>query len=376
MQTLRAMALVALISSWGGAAQGAEFVTFQKNGLSVQVPRARAEVLRGYAAKFQRAGIPGFVNIYKMSPKAAGSFSPSGATLEVYVDRDSVNKWFNVIGDSIGFVTRDMPNRHSGPSSIRIGEQIFDFRAVRGMNVGDDLLPNEKPPEKKPGGPDKWVPLDIRGKASPYSEVTFPVTRAEKQALTAFILARHYQLFEKDGQKVAPVWRKDGAKIMTSSGNFRENLDAESCAHAVTSMLNPVWQNLFVQNLARIQKYGRDHNIPALAQASAQTIETIKGFQARTGVHVATGHVEILRTHYTVAPVVTVFNMKQTKDKDAAPWDTGLPQGERSQRLIDTLKWSFIGLTAPRVLPSRPADNQAANAQNRRMFFSEIAAGL
>lgn len=345
--------LIAIPSKIFAARSNRQTTTRCGNNVKVLISNTRATRLKTLAGTLKRINVPAYAALYKaksisISPNPKkdkfGSTPTEGATLVASVDRTNIHEWYSKVGQySIGFVSRSMPYLHKPTTLLRVGSQLYDYRAVRhDINAETNEV---------------FGPIDIRAKASGYTEATFLVSKTEFEAFSAFVQSRHLLLIHDDkGTPIQPRWLHTGAKA---------SLSIESCANACTSMLNPKWLEAFERSLPKIRQYGVEHNIPVLKNTSTRTVQVLKAFADRTGARVQTGFKEIIRANFQTADVITVFNGE------------GL-----GHNLLETLswkkgKWYGHGLTAPKVfLDLNPSEGPIKWYDSERLSLAAFASTL
>jgi len=297
-------------------------------GLSVE----RARLLKTTADRLARKSLGGYAALYR-------SKDQRGATLVTTVDGPGqIKKWFSAVGRcSVGLATSVLPGVNQGSSFVRVGQTLYYFKALRGM-------------EEHHGSP--CVPVDIRSKKGGLTEATFPATPAEMRALNAFYKARQLDLIrDGQGQAIKPQY-----KMLGATGTFA----TEGCTHTCTSAFNPLWWKAFEQNIPALRAYGTKHKIPELAAADATMVGQLKSFARRTA-GVQSGRKAVIRANFAKAPLITIFNsgMGHNPLRDLS-WRGG--------------RWN--GLTQPRVIHDRAPHEKSAAFLGERVSLRDFSRQL
>jgi hypothetical protein len=292
-----ALALPLLIAS---AIADAGSVVVRGQKLSVSLAPERARELGRINGQLLRAGLPGYVALYRSKGVAGALSVKEGATLLTTVERSNIARWLEAVGNaSVGFGLSQSPNLHinRGSSWVRIGTKLYYFKAVR-HQLNEKLGRADEAIDVRDTRPGERLTA-YGEKAGPLTEVTFPVTRPEMAAIAAFFMAREKGLItDASGCEILPAYKRLGAR-----GNLRE----EMCNQTTMSVTNPLWIEAFGRSVSGIAQYGREHSVPELAAANVEMTEHLSSFASRTS-GIQNGKKPVIRMNFPLAPLVTVLN--------------------------------------------------------------------
>lgn len=315
----------------------------------------RMSRLKQNARTLERAGLPGYAVKYNRTSSRVRSEDRAGALLVTAIDRRNVNTWNDKVGKhSVGFCTSAGVNSTGSSSGyVRVGSEWMSYSWVR-------------------GGSSSWGKEPITQHSSQLTEATFLVNDAELKAFKAFYYARNKSLIKDSrGNPINPGWVNPG----------KSNMKTEGCAGAASSGLNKSWVNAFKRNLASIKAYGRQNNIPELANAPDNAAQLLKAFINRVGAKQQTDPRTLVRHHAPTSDMITIFNqgftenpMQSVKWNRKIQWYTSYRTGRR-YRDRNNPNWNGMGYNNT-IFDLAPGERAKPTWNASRMTLSDFANSL
>ena len=197
--------------------------------------------------KLKRAGLSAqaYVTDWStLSAKGTGPFRSEGAMLVSPIKSTELATWMEKIGnDSIGFMVEKLPENIGHTAHLRVGDELYTFNEIQ----TDDfrVIGNANTREIR-----KLTSMIQADSRYAYTELTIPVSRAEKAAVLEFLeLRRSAQFIAQFDVKRGP---KKGELIDPDFDDARCTLLKESCGGTATSPFNPLWLEHFKSPAAKV----------------------------------------------------------------------------------------------------------------------------
>lgn len=374
MKTTTIFCCAALMVSSLASAQ--RMVNIQRTGRhGVVNARVNANLARGLKAdlqKMQRLGVESYLNLWQKGARASRTSLPmgSGAIMVTRVKNgtQAYQNWVREYApNTIGFMSTGNAQYPGGTGNLRIGDKFFSYSAVR----GEGRIQNMSSFNQE------------------HVESTFKTTPAEMKAFKAFFLARHHGLILKNGRTLLPEF----------DSHHASNLTIEGCAGASSSAIDAKregWMKYFGQSINHIRAQGRQLGIPALANADASMVQTLKGFMNRYKIDVNgrpyypvkqnTAPKSLVRIFGTYGGRITMLNVPTSGTNGRNQFEPNLikQKWDQTHAAHDQDKgWNGMGgKSGVHVLPDRAVgtafrnDSRSSSYKNVRLSAQEGVAAL
>lgn len=298
--------------------------------MTVRLTRARAKELKKTVKTLHRAGMQGYVSLFK------GKSVGEGATpLTLKPTEAQHPTWLSIVSQTVGFGSDNAPSRKKSASgTVRVGDRDFYFFDLHG-GINFDLHEGSSTRSITARGDD--------------TEAAIEVDATEYAALRAFYAARSVgAIKDAQGVKIQPLW-----------GGLA-GVKKEECTGATTSALAPSWIKAFERNIPALRQQARAYpEFEGLGPEHATALQRFATRMAESGT--------AKQTNSAWITVVRAFGSAKLVTASARVDDP-------IRNLVWDGQWQTIA--PPRVVPDLAPGRSSSAYQSARVSYEDFLAAL